>query len=334
MPDKNLYQLAKRLYDVAPWETWEETDVLKIIHPDSGETGYISIMGMLGQHRAMALYLGDEAYSRFQAMQEDDPDDPLYAEEDSFSLMMECRQLQISFGTRNELNPAELKAIKANGLTFRGDNWPIFRSYEAGYAPGQLNEREAEWMRIALEQFLAFYLSSEGEMPTLFREGEESVEMLTLLDDLGQWRADWTPCIDLPFEWPTPTPSELLVEKVRQIPQLCDVECHYMILPAQVGQREKPKFAYLALTAEPNSGMIIGMELLSMEHQTHEELTASVPDVFLKQWIKAGIRPASIRVKTITTYSMVEISAEILNIPLEREDTLPALDRALATLPF
>jgi hypothetical protein len=334
MPTTALYDLADRFYTLAPWEILEEIDLIRLIHPDTGESGCISIMGRQGQHQCLALYLGDEALHRFNLMQEDDPDDPAVPELDSLGLILETRQLQASFGVRAELRADELALIKKHGRKYRGDNWPMFRSFKPGYAPGPPDDAEILWLTIALEQMLTVFPSLTSDGSSTFRQTAEGFETLTRVFENGAWRSKWTEHDGRTHEWATPEPSELLLEKIRRQEKLVEIDCHFQLLTTPVGRPGTAVFPYLAISVEPESGFILGVELLSCEKQSHAELIASVPDVFLKQWDKAGIRPASIRVSTITTYSMLEITADRLNTPMRRAGRLPSIDRVMRELPL
>lgn len=329
-----LYDLARKFYDLAPWELWEETDLIRLIHPQTGETAHISIMGQNGQHYALALYIGYEAYQRFNLMQENDPFDPEFPEEDSISLMLETRQLQLSFGSRNELMPDELNSIKKLGLKYRGENWPMFRSFKPGYAPCPLDEAETVWLTTAIEQFLQ--LAPQWKKPPVktFRIKNDTCDILTRICNDGTWQNTWIEDTGMSYEWPTPEPSELLMEKIKQCTNLVDLDCHFQLLSAPIGPKGRVIFPYIALSVDAKSGLIFGMNLLSVEKQTHKELIDSVPDVFLKQWINANIRPASIRVRSITSYSMLEIAADDLNTPLRRANRLPHIEKILDNLPI
>ncbi|MEO7101335.1 MAG: hypothetical protein ABI162_18435 [Luteolibacter sp.] len=327
-----LYHLADQLFTQAPWDTLEETDLIRIVHPVTGESGYISIMGAIGQHYCLTLYIGDEALRRYNLMQSDDPADPGIPETDQIGLILETRQLQAAFGPRSELRKDELAEIKKLGRKYRGENWPMFRSFKPGCVPGPLDAEGVLWLSTAIEQFLAVF-------PTLvpgctFRLTDGEFEMLTRQRDKGEWHSIWAEHDGRCHEWATPAPSEIMIEKVKRHTRLVDIDCHFQLLPAPIGRPESAVYPYLAITAEPKSGYILGMEMLSVEKQSYESLIASVPDVFLRQWEKAGIRPASIRVSTITSYSMLEIAAADLNTPMRRATHLAAIDQLMRELPF
>ena len=58
---RRLYAAAGRLKDQVPWVWMTETDVFGVQHPQTDELGFVSVMGMLGEHHAVTVYLGPEA---------------------------------------------------------------------------------------------------------------------------------------------------------------------------------------------------------------------------------------------------------------------------------
>jgi hypothetical protein len=337
MPDAPLYDLADRLYQLAPWQSMDENQIIRVIHPATGESGYVSIMGALGTHRCLAVYLGEEALHRFNYMQGDDPDDPAVPKEDSIMMVLETRQIQIAFDVRAELRKDELAEIKQLGRKYRGECWPAFRSYHPGRAPGPLSETDAVWLTHAMTQFLEVFPMLAADPCAYFRlvPGSTETDILTRECVAGEWRSVWTPFDGHSFEYPTPEPDPALIQAIIGIERLVDVECHFKLLPSPVGpHRGDAFFPYLAISADAQSGLVLGFDILSTEKQTFAHLVASVPDVFLHQWITAGIRPASLRVATITTYSMLEIAAADLNTPMRRGDRLPVIDHLMQSMPF
>ncbi|KAB2641565.1 MAG: hypothetical protein DVB26_04745 [Verrucomicrobia bacterium] len=62
--------------------------------------------------------------------------------------------------------------------------------------------------------------------------------------------------------------------------------------------------------ADVASGMIIGVALVSVEKPSDGTHIDSIPNIFMRQWDKAGIRPTSLRISPITAYSMLECAAD------------------------
>ncbi|MGH3145873.1 MAG: DUF7309 domain-containing protein, partial [Rubrobacter sp.] len=118
-----LYESAVRIKEVAPWEWMTEADVFGVQSPETGEPGFVSVMGMLGEHYAVSLYLGSEGIHGFLDLQEMGP----FADPEA---LIQIPQLQASFEDREELDRRDREVIKELGLKFRGRNaWPMFRSY-------------------------------------------------------------------------------------------------------------------------------------------------------------------------------------------------------------
>lgn len=62
---RRLYESAVRIKELSPWEWMTETDVFGVRSSETGELGFVSVMGMLGEHYAVSLYLGSEGITVF-----------------------------------------------------------------------------------------------------------------------------------------------------------------------------------------------------------------------------------------------------------------------------
>lgn len=45
---RRLHEAAIQVKEIAPWEFMEETDVFGVQNPETGELGFVSVMGLLG----------------------------------------------------------------------------------------------------------------------------------------------------------------------------------------------------------------------------------------------------------------------------------------------
>ena len=126
---RRLYESAVRIKEISPWEWMTETDVFGVQSPESGELGFVSVMGLLGEHYAVSLYLGSEGIHGFLDLQEMGPfADP--------GALIQIPQIQASFENREELDKRDREVIEELGLKFRGRNaWPMFRSYRPSLFP-------------------------------------------------------------------------------------------------------------------------------------------------------------------------------------------------------
>lgn len=332
MPNTTLYDLADQLHQLAPWNWMQEAQLIYLRHPETGESAYISIMGRDGAHLCLALYIGAEALHRFNLIHDAEFEEIQLSEDDALALILESRQLQISFNSRAELQAGDLTEIKNLKRKYRGNNWPTFRSFHPGCAPGPLSESDAVWMSHAIAQLMHVAPILKDDPFGDYRGGAAGTEILSREKIGGVWQTTWTLADKSLHEFPSPAPQPFLATKVAGHPSAPHLECHFQLLPNPVmGNDHTGYFPYVALSVDSRSGLVLGLEMLSVETQSHAAMMASIPDLFLRQWDKNNIRPASICVSSQTTRSLLLKTAAALNIPLHLRRQLPALEKALAS---
>lgn len=326
------YDLADQLFQLAPWEWMDETSLIALDDPQTGRRDHISIMGMAGDHLALAVYLGPEARHRFNLVQESPDSEHSPTDEDTYSLILDTPHLQCSFSERGDLFRSELALIKKAGRKYRGENWPTFRTFRPGHCSSPANDDEIRILMTAIEQILTV-APELGRDTGTFRSNEKNREILTRRKSGDHWETCWTPDDSTLFEFPRPTPAASLLEKVRQHPQALPIEVHFQLIPAPIGKsREASTYPYMLLVIDPESGSILGMEMLSVETTPYDELIASIPDVFLRLCDRISIRPSSIAVVSTATANLLHHTAYGLEIPLHLEAYLPATEEALESM--
>lgn len=330
MPD--LYELAATLFKLAPWDELNETQLIAIDDPTTGRRDHISIMGMAGNHYSLALYLGSEARQRFNLMQVEASD---LSNEDLTELVLNTRQLQCSFSERSDLYPSELANIKKSGRKYRGDNWPSFRTFHPGHCPRPVDDDEALLLANAIQQVieLAPTLTFGNDTFRLPKTSNGKIEILTRQFREGTWHSTWTPDDSTLFTPPSPQPDQNLVKKILNHPNTITVNVLCQLLPTPIGKkRETSIYPFLLLIVEPNSGFVLGVELLSTEKQTYEQLIANLPNTFLRMLDQHSIRPTSIAVTSTITHALLTPTAQALNIPIQKKHRLPALNNAMDSM--
>ncbi len=253
---------------------------------------------------------------------------------DDLRLILESRQLQASFDGRADLEKFELAEIKKLGRKYRGDNWPCFRSFHPGKAPGPVTVEEAEWLGLAMEQvtIVAPRLRS-GD----FRTKAGTMEILSRqpAGAASGWEDRWIPFHRKDHEFPSPPCHDFLAAAVAKHPRAVDLECAFLLVPNGIGPRFGERtYPYILLVADAGSGMVVGFEMLSVEEQPFEALIASVPDLFLKLCDKAKLRPRSLACAGRSTATLLGAPARALSIKAQAYHSLPALDDVLASMPF
>ncbi|MBN1561188.1 hypothetical protein JW998_13120, partial [candidate division KSB1 bacterium] len=98
---KKLYDLMIELKTLSPWQWLEEDDIFALQNPETDQLGFLSIMGSMGEHYSVSVYLGEEGLRKFCDFQQNDTN------EFSFQRLLEMPQLQASFENRDYLFPED-----------------------------------------------------------------------------------------------------------------------------------------------------------------------------------------------------------------------------------
>lgn len=332
----HLYDLADALYALSPWEWMEEDELIALKHPETGETGYVSLMGAVGEYECLAVYLGEEALHRFNLLHDVRENDEMgLTDYDRTNLLLETRQLHASFEVRDALEKVELEQIKRLKRRYRGENWPQFQSYRPGHSPGPINARDIEWLTLAIEQTLACVEQFQGGKyeDTYLVEQPYTMPCREQVD--GEWRQSVIPYDDTLYQFPSPEPSELLAAKVARHGRVRVVQCRCCIMTNAVGKKYGDRqFPYLLIAVDAESGFVYGVKLLSVKEMSHEKLIDSVPDEFLKMFDKNGLCPEEIQVGDHTTGMLLHHVSIAIERPIEFHHRLSALDAAMADMPI
>lgn len=183
---KNLYDTAIQVKELAPWKWMYDLDLFCVENPDSGELGFISVMGARGEHFAISLYLGIKAIYNLRHISS------LPADSIPHQSAVELPQIQVSFEDSDLLEKEDFDLIKRLKLKFRGRNaWPFFRSYRFGIYPGkQFLDAEVLFLTYALEQLLDVAVRYKDNGEDLFEMANKQ-EFLVRVPIKGKNALEW-----------------------------------------------------------------------------------------------------------------------------------------------
>jgi hypothetical protein len=322
---RRLYELATRVRDLAPWDWMNEMDMIGVQDPESGEVNYVSVMGALGEHFAVSVYLGLSAFYRLLALEEASP-------EENAEYLLQIPQLMLSFEDRSELEKKDLEVIKSLGLKFRGRNaWPLFRAYRPGYAPWYLEAREARLVEAALEQLLEVAPRFEEDR-SLVAPGEDMSMLIRVPEKSGAGLA-WSEKRDkLP-----PPPEEPLKIKInrslfsqlKELPRAnLTLEADFFMLFSPIAERgQRPYFPFMLLIVDSKSGMILGQDLLRPE-PTLEDMWGALPNKFFEQLLRQQMVPKEVKTYPGILSELIQLYAGDLQIRVKEVNKLRGLEEA------
>lgn len=320
---RELYAVTDRIKEAAPWEGLDETDLFAVENPETGEVGFVSVMGTLGEHYAVAVYLGVEGLYGFWDMQDAGP----YLTPE---MVLGTPQLQASFEDRNTLHQKDRDVIKKLGLKYRGRNaWPQFQSFGPGLVPWYLTGAEARFLTHALEQTLVVVARLDDEPALLDTDDDESYLFRVPTSEDGKWV--WHDEIR-----PAPPPGSREVplymdrqaleflEKLPPTKGTLDLDFFWAPTPV-LDEGERPYYPYMLLIIDPDSGMILGNETM-IAVPSFEEMWGRMPMKVAQTLARLQLRPGTIRTPSESVEQFLGPLADYLNIKLQVEDDLSELE--------
>ena len=183
---RSLYRAAIDFWQIQPWQWVNDTDLLGVKNPEDSEIGYCCVVGALGEFLGLVVYLGTEGLESYLKIQTSES-----PEEDVLST---GKCLTASFEDRKSLQKPDLEVIKRLGLRFRGPkSLPLFRSYEPGYYPWYINQRQARFLTHALRQAADVSLRIKQSRNLLTDSGKGRF-LVRIPEQRGQdlhWKDEW-----------------------------------------------------------------------------------------------------------------------------------------------
>ncbi len=318
---RDLYRAADTFKQLAPWEWMLDSDLFGVRDPETDEIGYCCVMGNLGEHFALGLYLGDEGLrglTRIAAGEFEPPNTGAL-------FVQHC--LMASFEDRDVLSKQDRDQIKALGLKYRGRNaWPHFRNYTPGYVPWHLTGAEARFLTVALHEAC--------EVAQRFREDEEVLDppvagqILVRASEKGVWRDTWhMPDLSAAGLAPVPPVDEVGLQRLKQagLPRggTWESDCFYSPQGVQERPDERPYFPTVCLFVDQRTGMVLAPEMASPE-----DWRTAYQNHLLTLAAQMGMVPREIAVQSPELRDLLAPAAYALGIKVRVARRLPALEEA------
>lgn len=330
-----LYDVAARVKELAPWEWLFEDHTFGVQDPETGETGFVSVMGAGGEHYAIAFYLDPKAHYEFLALHDEAAEEEGGGDINTAMRVLEIPQLQASFEDNKELSKEDKAVIKQLGLKFRGAHaWPQFRSYAPGLFPWFLTGAEARRLTHALTQLLEVAPRCR-QNEDLLAPSEDGATFLVRVPREEDGKLKWA---DQSKTFPLPEPEQIPIvldqgalDAAKALPLVeREIELELMMMPMPVAEKknERPSFPYLLMIADGQSGMLIGNQML----QALPSLIAmygQVPGELVDTFLRVRGVPRYVRVRSELLADLLEPLVEELGLRVLVTSELPAIDSAL-----
>ncbi|MBN1200787.1 MAG: hypothetical protein JXJ20_02920 [Anaerolineae bacterium] len=323
---RKLYDVTARVKEAAPWKWLIEIDMFGVQNPETDAIGFVSVMGELGEHFAVAVYLGVEGLGGFWRMQQGPP------EMTRPELLLETPQLQASFEDRDILRDQDRAVIKRLGLKFRGKSaWPMFRSYIPGYAPWFVESAEAQFLTHVLEQTLDVaqrvkenpdLLTVQSETSYLVRVSHNEGDTLKWQDQIINISPPEAPLLAIQMDM-------ALLERLKRLPKRGRMEIDLFMLLSVIQEKrdERPIFPYVLMAVDGTTGAVVGYDMLHADPAL-QTVWESVPLSMARVFGQMGYLPRRVSVSSDLMLQLLRPLADELDFRVRQVASLPKLDPA------
>ncbi|MGN0982904.1 MAG: DUF6930 domain-containing protein [Candidatus Limivicinus sp.] len=337
MATEKMYELAFQYKDTKLWQQIYDDEMFAVRLTD-GEIGYCSVMGMMGDHLALGLYVGEEGYKSYRLLL-----DAEYALLDDVvmgALLREQSCLQCSFENKSSLSEEELAELHqyatAHEKVLRGkDAFPQFTKYRPGRYPwffdSPLDKQricDALTAAIALARLLRRCSKEELGLHSL-RNGIPVIPLLAFAD--GCWFVRYTELPAAEIAYPEPElVNEVAAAHIKRKVKKGIWECGTVRLPnAVLGEAQQGEAPYFPLTLVC---VELGTGLVQQLIVTDGEDAAEMMNRFAEQILDVDIAPQKINCGDERCYAILKDLCAKTGIQLERTAALKTLRRVMRDL--
>ena len=335
-----LYEMADQVKELAPWEWMEETDIFGVQNPETGEIGFVSVMGMAGEHLSVCAYLGANALSQFLALEEIGKNRGDIPPWEMGNLLFTIPQIQASFDNRDLVEKEDSRIMRRLNLTYSGRNaFPLFRIIHPGCPPILLDMERIPFLIHILEQTLEVAPRFLEDSRLLYPEdvGDNQMYLLRVPQE-QDGELVWTDVIQ-PIPTPAPQPVAFEVdvdtlEALKNVPRVgnaVEIDLFMMMTPVDDKREIRMFFPFILLIVDDESGQVLSHQTLS-PLPSIDDMYAQVPQAVVELFLSNNFLPHEINTESPVVTAVLSDLFEELDVPVVERSFLPMINEVKAAM--
>lgn len=312
----HLYEAAIAFRDLKPW-TWMYASQMFIIHDDEKDIdGFCSIMGMMGEHFSLSVYLGQNGYQSYRYLY--DKANMAYMDHVFMKSEVKRNCLTVSFENSESMSDIDDEQAILLGYDFKGNNqFPRFRYHHPGVYSWYINDGwQCRFLTKAIEQAIELANLSRNKLlkvPEIYdakylmryktEEGWESKYV-----DANLYRKSVSVKKTI-FQ------NDLLAYRLKKLPQLLvTLEAIQFYLPNPVVSEGSQQPFYMLVTAlvDSEEGQLFFLDI----QETAALYLKDTVSEFAKQLLDLKLRPCEIVAEDEEAYALLEDFCRQIDVKL------------------
>ncbi|MEG0048479.1 MAG: hypothetical protein RR865_04900 [Clostridia bacterium] len=345
-----LYELAFQFKKAKLWYKMNDSQLFAVRHSD-GSIGYCCVMGMLGQHRALAVYPGVEGLDSFRILSKNNVFAASIAEQIETPLSQNC--VMCSLQNKDALNQRELDEVhdycSRHGLVLRGPKaHPQFERFRPFHYPWRITEANDQLHLLeAFEACLEVNTKGKLELEEIYgvidhAPYDHDIPLLEKKNGSFEWKS-----IALPKPQKKQYPSaeiqdEIALAKLKKSKKtsnewacdvllytnpICDEESDENTPAGEYGYvsnpTQPPYFPFLLIVVDNQTGMVMEAKAFGRPNDYAE--------IFANELLRLAInigKPKRLLVCNERAYTLLDKFAAQLGVKLTMEENITLLNEA------
>lgn len=310
-----------RFSRLAPWQWMGDGQVFGVYSTEWQEWAYVSIMGMAGEFRGIALYIGAEGLKSLEMLTNETlPPDAQFKQ----------RALVAGFHRPADLEGETQQLLKHLGRKYGPKELaPEVHSHQPGFVAWSPDVSELKGL-VEVMDGIQLVCGELEQDPTYLASSDGILELEGLTFENGKWeKLTFNPDRGDIFRPNLPQWQKESVQmalsglKKRQ----CNLLFEQFHIPRPVNEGSRPFFPKCVMLVDLDSGMIVGAELVKME-----DLINDLPKILPKMLRDLGFIPSDWITSTKESFSLVRNFAHTAGMDIHLDEELEIREDLLSHL--
>ena len=326
---RDIHGAAVELYNLAPWEYLEETDIFGVKTAASGNTYFISIMGSAGQVFAFSAYEGTRALANFWDMQCNEEADPLN--------ILVIPHMLLSFDNRKDVDKIQKEILKETALfSIAHKKWPVLTRVIPGLVPALPRGTYLDDMAEIIPQVVDVCSRASVDIGLILPEENDDETYLIRVPGKEKGKTVWHDKYCKIVQETTTYKSTIKqgdIEPLRFLRRTQSVyQSGYRMLPAPVREKGNPDyFPFAILLTDKKSGIILGYKLVPPLPDYHS-MVENMPLIIVDLIKSLKVRPLRIEVQDLILFELLKPAMAKCEINIILKPDLESIDEAFKGL--